>query len=156
MDQQSGLCPTCPEEVGAQSHGQVWVRVGWNPALKYCVCSSSSVTSVSFNSYLYKGRASQVAIVVKNPPANAGDSREAGSIPGLGRSPGVGNGNPLQYSCLENSTDRGAWWDMVHGLVKSQAWLSTHSTHKTTTYLFHLNQSSAIPPLPSPYPPAHP
>ena len=57
--------------------------------------------------YKAKG-ASQVALVVKNPPANAGDSREAGSIPGLGRSPGVGNGNPLQYSCLENSTDRGA------------------------------------------------
>ena len=57
--------------------------------------------------YKAKG-ASQVALVVKNPPANAGDSREAGSMPGLGRSPGVGNGNPLQYSCLENSTDRGA------------------------------------------------
>ena len=57
--------------------------------------------------YKAKG-ASQVALVVKNPPANAGDSREAGSILGLGRSPEVGNGNPLQYSCLENSTDRGA------------------------------------------------
>ena len=45
---------------------------------------------------------------VKNPPANAGDTRDAGLIPGLGRSPGVGNDNPLQYSCLENSTDRGA------------------------------------------------
>ena len=45
--------------------------------------------------------------VVKNPPVNAGD---AGSIPGSGRSPGVGNGNPLQYSCLKNSMDRGAWW----------------------------------------------
>ena len=57
--------------------------------------------------YKAKG-AFQVALVVKNLPANAGDSREAGSIPGLGRSPGVGNGNPLQYSCLENATDRGA------------------------------------------------
>ena len=47
--------------------------------------------------------------VVKNLPANAGDSRDVGSIPESGRSPGVGNGNPLQYSCLENSTDRGAW-----------------------------------------------
>ena len=51
---------------------------------------------------------SQVALVVKNAPANAGDSRDACSIPGLGRSPGIGNGNPLQYSCLENSMDRGA------------------------------------------------
>ena len=53
-------------------------------------------------------RASQVALVVKNPPDNAGDTRDAGSNPGLGRSPGEGNGNPLQYSCLENPMDRGA------------------------------------------------
>ena len=52
--------------------------------------------------------ASQVALVVKNPPANAGDLKDAGSIPGLGRSPGGGHGNPLQYSCLENPLDRGA------------------------------------------------
>ena len=54
---------------------------------------------------------------VKNPPASAG---EAGSIPGLGRSPGGGIGNPLQYSCLGNPLDRGAWQAMVHGIVKSQ------------------------------------
>jgi len=53
---------------------------------------------------------------VKNPSDNAGD---AGSIPGWRRSPGEGNGNPLQYSCLENSTDRGAWWATVHGVAKS-------------------------------------
>ena len=52
--------------------------------------------------------ASQVALVVKNPPATAGDVRDTGSIPGLGRSPGEGNGNPLQYSCLQNPMDRGA------------------------------------------------
>ena len=51
-----------------------------------------------------------VVLVVKNPPANAGDVREVGSIPGLGRSPGEGHGKPLQYSCLENPMDRGAWW----------------------------------------------
>ena len=50
-----------------------------------------------------------MALVVKNPPANAGDIRDAGWIPGLGRSPGGGHGNPLQYSCLENPTDRGGW-----------------------------------------------
>ena len=55
--------------------------------------------------------------MVKNLPANAGD---AGSIPGLGRSPGVGNGNLLQYSCLENSMDRGDWWGIVQGGTKSQ------------------------------------
>ena len=58
---------------------------------------------------------SQVVLVVKNPPANAGDARDAGSIPGLGRSSRVGNGNPLQYSHLRNPMDRGAWRATVHG-----------------------------------------
>jgi len=57
--------------------------------------------------------------VVESQPANAGDARDSGSIPGLGRSPGEGNGNPLQYSCLENPWDRGAWWAAVHGVLKS-------------------------------------
>ena len=65
--------------------------------------------------------------VVKNLPPNAGDTRESGSIPGLGRSPSVGNGNPLQYSCLENSKDRGAWQAIVHRVTKSQTRLSTQS-----------------------------
>ena len=59
--------------------------------------------------------------VVRNPPANAED---AGSIPGLGRSPGIGNDNPLQYSCLGNPVEKGAWWATVHGVTKSQSWLS--------------------------------
>ena len=62
--------------------------------------------------------ASQVVLVVKNPPANAGNKRDVGLIPGSGRSPGEGNGNPLQYSCLENPMDRGAWWAIVHGATK--------------------------------------
>ena len=57
--------------------------------------------------------------VVKNPPANAGDIRDVGLIPGSGRSPGVGNGNPFQYSCLENPVDRGARWATVHRVAKS-------------------------------------
>ena len=57
-----------------------------------------------------------MALVVKNPPANAGDVRDAGLIPGLGRSPGGGHGNPLQYSSLENPMDRGACWATVLGL----------------------------------------
>ena len=56
----------------------------------------------------------------KNLTANAGDVRDMGSVPGLGRSPGGGNGNPLQYSCLENSMDRGDWRATVHGVAKSQ------------------------------------
>ena len=55
--------------------------------------------------------------VLKHPPASAGDTRNLGSVPGLGRSPGGGNGNPLQYSCLENSMDRGAWRATVHGVA---------------------------------------
>ena len=61
--------------------------------------------------------ASQVAQRVKNPPANSGDVRDTGSIPGSGRSPGEGNGNPLQYSCLGKCVDRGAWWVTVHGVT---------------------------------------
>ena len=63
--------------------------------------------------------ASQVALVVKNPPVNAGNARDTVSTPRSGRSPGVGNGNLLQYSCLENSVDRGAWWATVHEAAKS-------------------------------------
>ena len=56
--------------------------------------------------------------MVKNPPDNAGDVRDMGSIPGLGRSLRGENGNPLQYSCLENPMDRGVWWATVHGVTK--------------------------------------
>ena len=56
----------------------------------------------------------------KNPPANAGDIRDAGSISGSGRSPGGGHDNPLEYSCLDNPKDRGAWWATVHRVVKNQ------------------------------------
>ena len=62
-------------------------------------------------------QASQVVLVVKNLPANVGDIRDAGLIPGLGRTPGEGNGNPLQYSCLENPMDREAWQTTVHGIA---------------------------------------
>ena len=58
--------------------------------------------------------------VIKNSPANAGDIRDVGFIPGLGRSPGGGNGNQLQYSCLENPMDRGTWWATIYGVAKSR------------------------------------
>ena len=64
-------------------------------------------------------RASKAALVVKNPPASAGDIRDLDSIPGLGRSPGGGHSNPLQYSCLENPMNRGAWQATVHRTAKS-------------------------------------
>ena len=60
------------------------------------------------------------AVVKKNPPANAGDVTDMGLIPRSGRSPRVGNGSPLQYCCLGNPMDRGAWWATVHGVEKSQ------------------------------------
>ena len=63
--------------------------------------------------------ASQVALLGKNPPAKVGDVGDAGLIPGSGRSPGSGHGNPLQYSCLENPMDRGVWRAAVHGVPKS-------------------------------------
>ena len=69
-----------------------------------------------------------MALVVKNAQANAGDVRDAGLIPGLGRSPREGHGNPLQYSCLENPKDRGAWWATVHIVAKTQTRLKQLST----------------------------
>ena len=66
--------------------------------------------------------------VVRNPPASAGDARDAGSIPGSGRTPGEGNKNPLQYSCLEISMDRGIWWATAHVVTKSQTrWVAEHT-----------------------------
>ena len=69
---------------------------------------------------------------VKNLPTNGGDAREASSIPGLGRSPGEGDDNPLQYSCPGNPIDRGAWWVPAHGVAKESAQLSD-----TTTTFFY-------------------
>ena len=73
---------------------------------------------LTFSAHYVLGRGFPGGSVVKNLPANAGDSGDAGSIPQLGRSPEGGDGNLLQYSCLENSMDRGAWWATVHGVSK--------------------------------------
>ena len=75
---------------------------------------------------------SHVVRVVKNPPANAGHLRDSGLIPGSGRSPGRGHGNSLQYSCLENPMERGAWWVIVHRVTKRQTWLKRLKTHTHT------------------------
>ena len=77
-----------------------------------------------------------MALVVKNPGAHAGDVGDLDSVPGLGRSPGGGNGNPLQYSCLTNPMDSGAWRSVVHGVAKSQPQLSAHAqaSVRQTTY----------------------
>ena len=73
--------------------------------------------------------ASQVVPVVKNPPANAGDLKDAGSIQGSGKFPSGGHGNPLQYSCLRNPMDRGAWQATVHRVAKSWTRLKQLSVH---------------------------
>ena len=65
--------------------------------------------------------------MIKNLPANVGDARDEGSIPGSGRSPGGENGNPLQYSCVGNPMDRGVWGAAVHSVAKSQTQLSMHT-----------------------------
>ena len=86
-------------------------------------------------------------LVVRNPPASAGDIRDTGSILGSRQSPGGGNGNPLQYSCLENAMDRDAWWATVHGVAKTQTrlkWLSTYTCNIllyicTNHIFFHLS-----------------
>ena len=70
-----------------------------------------------------------MALLVNSPPANAGDIRDAGSIPGSGRSLGGGNGNPLKCSCLENLVDRRAWQVIVHRVAKSWTWLKRLNTH---------------------------
>ena len=73
-----------------------------------------------------------MALVVKNPPANAGDIKDAGSTPGLGRSPGEGNGNPFQYSHLENPMDRGSGRLQSMGVIKESDtiwWLNNNKTH---------------------------
>ena len=76
-----------------------------------------------------------MALAVKNLFANAGDIGDSGSIPGLGRSPGVGNGTPLQYSRLQNPMDRGAWQATVHAITKSWTQLKQFSTHKVINCL---------------------
>ena len=71
--------------------------------------------------------------MLENPPANAGDTQDVGLIPGPERSLAAGNGNPLQYSCLENSMDRGAWWVTIHGVTKQAD--TTEHLHERTQHM---------------------
>ena len=99
---------------------------------RYVGCFSKAEASKNssplFSTYYTPSVGSQVVLVVKNMPVDAGDVREVGSIPGLASSPGEGYGNPLQYTCLENSMDRGVWW--AHSVVKSRTRLKLLSIHE--------------------------
>ena len=94
------------------------------PSLSACSARRTNFSSTDLG--VAVDGTSQVALGVKKLAANVGDIRDGGSIPGLGRSPGGGNGNPLQYSYLE--TDRGAWWATVHGAAQSRTGLKQLST----------------------------
>ena len=105
------------------------VPSGWKEYKPGCLELHNKGKRNSVDSYkgfgLYSSwHSSQVVLGVKNLHANAGDVRDAVSIPGSGRSPGKGNDNLLQYSCLENPMDRVAWWSTVQRVTRSQTWLS--------------------------------
>ena len=97
---------------------QCGVRPACSQALVLCT-SDILLVNLEMRTFPLNLGASQVALVVKNLPANAGDMRDVGSVPGSGRSPGGESGNPLPYSCLENPMDRGTWRATVHGVAKN-------------------------------------
>ena len=127
-----------------------------------CVCITESLCftlEVNTKVYLNYG-ASQVVPVVRSLPAKVGDIRDVGLIPGSGRSLGEGNGYPIQYSCLGNPMDRGAWGATVHRVAKSQTWLKILSVHTRalnivpgatcrTVMLIHAECSSLYSPTPN-------
>ena len=101
--------------------------ITWRKAYSSLICSLGDRRQNGISRCLVMTQGLPGGVVVKNLPANAGDARDMGLIHGLGSSPGVGNGNSLQCSCLENSMDRGAWQATVHGVTKSWIWLSTYA-----------------------------
>ena len=124
--------------------------LGWSEFLSFYFFVNQSIGEINARA-VFKYRKikatinNKMAQMVKNPPANAGDTRDVSPIPGLGRSPGGGHGNPLQYSCLENSMDRGTWWVTVHGVKNSGTWLNVFVHAHTHTYTHaHTNDRKGI------------
>ena len=112
--------------------GSLWV-ISWR-------ISYTAVSMVDLpESWVFFGFSGGIG--VKNPPAHAGDARDLGLIPGSRRSFGVGNGNPLLCSCLENSKDSGAWWATVHGVTRRLTQLRTHTQHLVLLSLWSHNSS---------------
>ena len=110
---------------GSSDGRGVWGRMDTCVHMAEALCCSPETIRTLFFNWLFSNTkwASCVVFMVKNLPAKEGDRRDAGLIPGSGRAPGGGHGNPLQYSCLENPMDRGAWWTVIHRVTKSQTWL---------------------------------
>ena len=112
---------------------RLWVQ------LRHCVKISRQISSFCATVLGFPGSS-----VAKNPLANAGDTRDAGSIPGSGRSPGGRRGDPLQYPCLETPMDRGAWRSTVHRVTQSQTRLKQPSMHACATPSFHTQPRIAL------------
>ena len=124
--------------MGETGSGKNWVLLWWAMFSKALIQLSANGWSCTPS----LPRGSQVALVVKILPANAGDIRDTGSVPGLGRFPGGGHSNLLQYSCLENPTDRGACQVTVHGVAKGRTRLKQLSTHALILcYIFKMSTS---------------
>ena len=124
LDHRMSSYSVCSKETPFRSHHCLKVKNILNS-----ISNSCTNTKSPFDLTCRKFRASQMVLVVKNPPINVGDMWIAGLFPGSGRSPGEGNGYPLQYSCLENPMDRGAWKAIVHRVAKNQTRLKRRSTH---------------------------
>ena len=119
--------PTCGKQLGSRD-GDYWE-----------LCLNKNLCVFFFprkSAHLLNICKQMVALVVKNLPSNAGYVRDKSLIPELGRSSGAGHGNPLQYSCLENPTDKGAWWATVHRVAKSQTQLKQFSMYTCQKPLF--------------------
>ena len=112
-----------------------FAHVMWQPGWEGSLGENGHVHMYGWVLLLFVWNYSQVVLVVKNPPANAGHVWDMGLISGSGRSPGGENGNPLQYCCLENPMDRGAWWATDRMVTKSRTWLQWLSTRETITTL---------------------
>ena len=117
---------SCASQKGGTGGRMEWEVEISRGRLLYAECINKDPTL--YSTAIYIKWASQVVLVVKNLPANAGDIRDTGSIPGSGRSTTVENGNPLQYSCLENPKDRGVWQATLHRVAKSWTQLKQLST----------------------------
>ena len=133
QDPMPAMCPSAPTTPAHREGRQLQSRAGglssWSrrtgggrggaAALRFEAGWCTQGGAVRRNDRVRVALLPSVVLVVKNPPANAGDARDAGSMPGSTRAPGEGHGNPLQYPCLENPMDRGAWRATVHGVSKS-------------------------------------